>query len=278
MAEFVKVYNMKGFDKYSTPRWQMVPVSSTDKRWIALRGGAGYTITNSDASVVTCTEINKSTLPSGGELQALQSGDRILELKGLAKGSARITATKGSDTLHLDINTKEKKTLQVVFNFVRDSASPRHQTSRVPASAAQWTREINYIYNGQANIYLVNKAARYVTVTRDLGSTIETTQSGTGEEAHLYPLGETADCNYFFVWRMDITDQAGDEDAFAEGKNIVFEDTAGAQVTETMAHELGHVLGLADHYVDARKRELMYGYTDSRGVHLGKTDVNTINT
>ncbi|MBL8179587.1 MAG: hypothetical protein JNK48_33215 [Bryobacterales bacterium] len=276
MAEFVKVFNMKGFDRHSTPRWQMVPVSTTDKRWVALRGGAGFTITNSDAAVVSCTEINKSALPPGGELQALQSGDRILELKGLAKGSARITATKGSEAVHLDINTKEKKTVRIVFNFVEDSASPKHKTTRVPASAGQWIKEMNYIFNGQANVWLENKAARWVTAPLNLGSTITTTQSGTGEEAHLYPLGETADCNYFFVWKMDITDQAGDEDAFAEGKNIVFEDTAGAQVTETMSHELGHVLGLADHYIDARKRELMYGYTDARGVHLGKDDVNTI--
>lgn len=276
MAEFTKVFTMKGFDRHVSPRWQMVPVSSTDKRYMVLRGGTGFTISNNAPAVVTCTEINRSALPAG-TTEPLQTSDRILELTGLSKGSARITATKGAEVVHLDINTKNKKTLQLVFNFVRDSASPRHSTTRVPASAAQWTREMNYIYNGQTNIFLTNKAARVVTAPGNLGTAITTTQSGTGEEAHLYPLGETADCNYFLVWRMDITDQTGDEDAFAEGTNIVFEDTAGAQVTETMAHELGHVLGLPDHYVDARKRELMYGYTDARGVHIGRDDVNIIN-
>ncbi len=275
MAEFFKVFTMKGFDRWRMPRWQMVPAGKY--RYVALRDAAGATVASSDPSVVTCEEITTADLP-GGTREPLQANDRILKLKGIRRGAAKITAMgPGCAPGELEIGVKNRKTVQVVYNFVRDAATPAHQTIRVPASAAQWSLEMNYIFNGQANVYLNNKAARWVDVPKDLGADIITTTSGVGEEADLYPLGDSATgvINFFFVWSMDITDDPDDEDAFTEGRRIVFEDTAGAQLTETMAHEVGHALGLPDNYVT--KRQLMYGITDDRGVDLPKAHVNIIN-
>ncbi len=56
----------------------------------------------------------------------------------------------------------------------------------------------------------------------------------------------------------------------------LLDDRRGKDIAESMAHELGHAMGLSDQYVI--KRELMYGYQHVRGVHLTKGHVNTINS
>ena len=89
----------------------------------------------------------------------------------------------------------------------------------------------------------------------------------------------SADMNYFLVWEyeQDATPTIDDTDAGTLGGNCIFEDNAGFHVGVTMAHELGHFLGRHDHYVVARRLELMYGTTDQRGIHLTKDDVNGMN-
>jgi hypothetical protein len=221
-----------------------------------------------------CKEIAHRELPAGDK-GGLISSDRVFCLLGIARGSAVIQARGGTAApVDLEVDVKFPKIVRISFNFVKDTA--HHQTRRVPAQAAAWVKTMNYIYNGQANVFFISKAARWVTVSKNMGGTITTTKTGVGEEADIYPLADTsADVNVFLVWNMDITDDPADEDAFAEGTRIIFEDTAGRQVAETIAHEVGHTLGLADQYTT--KRELMYGYTDVRGIDLPKPDVNTIN-
>ena len=273
MAQFFKVFNMQGFDRHRATRWQMVPWFGT--RYVALREGAGLSVTSSNPAVVSVIEVKPTDLPAG-DREPLQATDRLFMLFGVWPASAVIRAAGGTGAVNLEVDVKSRKTVRITFNFVKDNAG--HKTKRVPAQAAQWVRTMNYVYNGQANIDIISKDAREVTVAKNLGNTITTTQNGVGEEGDIYPKGDPdADINMFLVWNMDITDSGGDEDAFADGKRIVFEDNAGSQVGETMAHEVGHVLGLDDHYDGPRRRELMYGITDTRGVHLPKEHVNAIN-
>ena len=72
-----------------------------------------------------------------------------------------------------------------------------------------------------------------------------------------------------------ITDAVGQ--VIAHGRNCIFEDHAGRAIEVSMAHEMGHHLGRDDHYIAARKKDLMYGYTDQRGINLTKDDVNGMN-
>jgi hypothetical protein len=244
-----------------------------------LRGGAGLTVTSTDPGVVSVREIGAADLPSGGEPMPIQAGDRIIRLYGAAKGNARIQAKSGTTTVvELEVDAKDKKTVKVSFNFVKDSAG--HKTNRVAASAAGWLGTINYIYNGQANIYATLHATRTVAVPSDLGDQVMWTAGAVSEWNTVTGMGDAgADFNYFLVWEyeQDTTPAIDHTDAGTLGRNCIFEDNAGVKVGITMAHEMGHHLGADDHYDVARKHHLMHGITDERGIHLKKSDVNTMN-
>jgi hypothetical protein len=270
MAEFVKVFDMQGFDRHRAPQWQMVPWVGT--RYVALRDGAGLAVTSMNPTIVTALEVPLSSVPTTDRLP-LQPNDRVFMLLGVSRGNTKVRATGGPGAVDLEVGVKARKNVRISFNFVRDGAG--HKTKRVPAQAAEWVKTLNYVFEGQANTKIILAQSRWVNVAANLGRRITSNKAGVGEQAHLFPLGDSgADVNMFLVWDLDITGNADDEQAFAQGSNIVFRDDAGRQIRETMSHELGHALGLPDQYT--RRREIMYGYTDDRGAHLGKTDVNLI--
>lgn len=276
-ASFEKCFNMKGFDKDASPRWQMVPVGKY--RYMALRGGPGLTVTSTNPGVCAVKEITAAELPTTGEPMPLQPGDRIIRLYGCAKGNCKIQAKNGNTVVvELEVDTKEKKTVHLSFNFVEDSAG--HKTRRSAASAAGWLATINYIYNGQANVYAVLHATRTVRVPSNLGTEVTWTAGTASEWNTVTGMGDTgANFNIFLVWEyeQDNTPTVDNTDAGTLGGNCIFEDNAGTQVGVTMAHEFGHHLGADDHYDGARKHHLMHGITDQRGIHLPKADVNTMN-
>ena len=275
-AEFHKVFNMEGFDKDQNPPWQMVPVGG--HRYIALRNGADMTVRASPASVLTVTEINRSQLPAHGRhMMPLQTSDRIFKLTGVSKGHALLGAGPviGPPSIALQVDTKHRKTVRVTFNFVRDSAG--HQTTRSPSSAVAWVRDMNWIYNGQGNVFVTLRTTRPIAVPINLGPVV-TWSAGAGSEWDtVTALGDAAtDMNYFMVWEYD---QGGpnDTDAGTLTGNCIFEDHAGRAVSVSMAHEMGHHLGAHDHYDGARRIHLMHGITDARGEHLPMEDVNVMN-
>ena len=260
-AQFEKVLNMMGFDKDAHPRWQMVPVGKD--RYMALRDGAGLTVTSTNPAVLTVHEITQAHIPSGGAMMTLHHGDRIFKLHGASKGSAKLQAKNGATTaVELGVDTKNKKTVRLTFNFVKDSAG--HHTHRAPASAGHWVGVINYIYNGQANIFASLRHTRHVRVSSNLGATVMWTAGAGSEWNTVTALGDSgADMNYFMVWDYEQdTDASTDTDAGTLGRNCIFEDHAGRAIEVSMAHEMGHHLGRDDHYIAARKKDLMYGYTD----------------
>ena len=283
MAEFLKAYNMKGFDRYQTPRWQMVPFGGV--RYAILRAGAGLTVTVVNNLLVTRTEVKLVSL-SPTNRQPIQANDRFFKIEGKATGSTRIQAKNaaGAIAVDLEVDVKTKKTVNITFNFVKDNAG--HQTTRNTANVAQWIRTLNYIYGGQTNTEIKQKLNRWVTVPQNLGTVVRFSSHIPGvpaaehEWSAVTALGDAAaDMNLFFVWEyeQDGTPHADQTDAGTLTNNCIFEDNAGAQVPETLAHEIGHYLGCGDHYLAARKRELMYGITDTRGIHIPKQDANIMN-
>ncbi len=274
-AEFHKVFNMEGFDKDQSPKWQMVPVNGT--RYIALRNGAGLTVRSEPANVLTISEIPRSQLPTTGRhLMPLQATDRIFKLVGTGKGHALVKAiaANGAVAAQLQVDTKHRKTVSVTFNFVNDSAG--HHTRRSPTAAVSWVRDMNWIYNGQANIFIHLRTTRSLAVPTDLGEEVTWSAGVNSEWNQLTALRDpAADMNYFLVWEYQ--QDADDTDAGTLTGNCIFEDNAGHAIGVTMAHEMGHHLGADDHYDAARRIHLMHGITDARGEHLPMEDVNVMN-
>ena len=278
-AEWHKVFNMMGFDKDAAPKWQMVPVSGD--RYMALRDGVGLTVTSTDVTKLTATEINRSALPSAGQRMPLQASDRIFKLRGVAKGSARIQAKAGAVLrAELEVDIKDRKNVGITFNFVRDSAG--HHTIRVPASAAQWVRDVNGIYNGQANIFVTLRATRNVAVPSNLGPQVMWDATAGSEWNTVTALGDAgADLNVFLVWEyeQDATPAVDNTNAGTLTGNTIMEDhlTAGKPTFVTIGHEMGHHLGASDRNSATEKAFLMFGAGTRTGVHLPKADVNTMN-
>src|SRR5207344_2800027 len=95
------------------------------------------------------------------------------------------------------------------------------------------------------------------TVDRDLGDVVTTLLRAPGEEVHIFPKGNpSSDFNVFLVWETEITDDPANETGFRDGDNIILDDKGATDIAESVAHELGHALGLPDQYTI--KRKLMY--------------------
>jgi hypothetical protein len=285
LAEFRKVYTIQGFDREAVPRWQMIPM--TESRFMVLRDGAGLTVTSADPAVATVKEIAKKDLPVGSFNETFGATDRFLQLDAVKWGITRIQAktAAGVTAVELEVDTKNLKTVRVMFNFVRDNAG--HQTTRVPASAAQWVIDLNqFIFKAQANVKIVSHApARWVDVAQNLGDVVRfsshlpTVAAAQHEWDVVVAQGNpTADLNVFLVWEYEQDDTPYHDDAGGgtSNSNTLLEDHLQGTLYRNLGHELGHGLGLDDHYDATHKHDLMYGYEDG-GTNLPKAHVNSIN-
>jgi hypothetical protein len=301
-AEWIPVFILEGFDKDAAPRWQMVPRDG--ERFVALRDGAGLTVTSTDATIVTVMEIDVHALPIGRQLSGrnwraagydasstrmpLYRSDRIFRLHGVAKGNAKICAKQAAVLkAELEVGTKNRKTVTVCFNFVHDLHN-KHHTVRHEASAQQWVNDVNAIYNGQANVFVTLLGARRIDVEIDLGKV-----------ADFWPASEwdtiiakgiwSADLNYFLVRKYEkSTPKIDDDNAITLDRNgapavggciVILEDhlTSGKPTFVTIGHEMGHHLGAENNKNPAERDFLMFWWGDRTGVYLPKADVNVMN-
>src|SRR5262245_21089718 len=94
-AEFCRVYSWQGFDKYSTPRWQMVPNGGF--RYVLLRDGAGLTVSMAGTGVAF-TEVTRAQLPAPPSDPVL-AGDRFFKLEGKKWSIDHLRAKSGAVTM-----------------------------------------------------------------------------------------------------------------------------------------------------------------------------------
>ncbi len=277
MPEFFALHRLRGFDATATPPWQMVPVGFW--REVGLSEAAGLTLASTNPAVATAefARQDPASLARAGQRKVIVHGHR--------KGTAFIEARRGSTVVcQLEVGVKASKTVKVAFNFVRDNAG--HRTSRALASVDGLLRTMNSIYTPQTYIHIVKRTARWVQVNKNLGRVVRFSSHLAGVPASQHEWDDVvalrdaaAHWNVFFVWEyeQDTTPFRDDTDAGNLGGNCLFEDNAGVEVGETLAHELGHYLGVRDFYGNTQVDWLMYGYTDVRGRFIPKDHANTMN-
>ena len=262
-----------GFDGSVTPVWQMVPVGG--RRTVILKNAANLTVTSRNPGVASVKDVQ----------QCFVHGGRELIIAGKIRGTTFIDVKNGTRVAaSLEVAVKAKKLVRVSFHFVEDNAG--HKTTRSASSVSGWVRTMNDIMLPQANVEVLKQRAVNVKINQNLGSVVRFSQHLPGVPAseHEWNLvtakgDASADFNVFFVWEyeQDSTPNIDNTDAGALGKNCIFEDQAGTNIGDTLAHELGHNLGCIDYYGAADKPLLMYGITDQRGQKITKAHANTMN-
>ncbi len=277
MPNFFPLHQMRGFDATATPPWQMVPLGFW--REVGLNEAAGLTLASTNPAVAT------AEFAAHDPAALVRAGQRKVIVRGLKKGSAFIEARRGTSVAcRLEVGVKASKTVKVAFNFVRDNAG--HRTRRALASTDNLVRTMNAIYTPQTYIHIVKRTTRWVQVNRNLGRVVRYSAHLAGVSAAQHEWDEVialrdsaAHWNVFFVWEyeQDATPFRDHTDAGNLAGNCLFEDRAGREVGETLAHELGHYLGVADCSDNAQQDWLMYGYTDVRGRFIPKDHANTMN-
>ena len=284
MAEFTRAFRIQGFDRFPAPRWQMVPKDGV--RYVILRNGAGLTVTSRDTGKCTVREVQEREMPAE-DRQPFERGDRFFRLCGVAHGSAIIDAKTGAGAVDvsLEASVKNAKRVKVKFNLVRDNAS--HRTRRDSAAVNREFAIARWMYREQLNVKLESAGVRWVQVPQDLGDVVRFTTHIASVPAaeHEWDVvtalrDPVAELNVFFVWEYEQDNSPAIDHANAgtlDG-NCIFEDNIGDGVPmwRTLSHEIGHHLGVDDHYDDGRKYELMYGRSD-RGIHIPKAHADTMN-
>jgi hypothetical protein len=134
-------------------------------------------------------------------------------------------------------------------------------------------------------VELVNHGIRTPKIAQNLGATIMLPKGslGTTGDAIAAKGDSGVDLNVFFVWDLQETGNSADVDAVttigtaggATPGTCIFEDNAGTGQALSLAHEIGHHLGLR--HDDHRKIDLMWPTTGERGFNLNKADVNIAN-
>jgi hypothetical protein len=286
MAEFTRAFRVQGLDSRANPRFQMVPAGG--RRYVILRDGEGWLVTSSNDGVCRVKEVSVTQLPAD-DRAPFQAGDRFFQLDGGTANVAFITAVDPGLMMfpvQLEVGVKNELRQLVAFNFVRDNAG--HHTTRPTAEVAGLMATARFVWRRQANVRLVTYNIRRVQVPMNLGPTVllpagplilgatGTAIAATGVAGvHL---------NVFFVRDLQQTANAIDIDAVttlgphttANPGVCIFEDTAGRDQGLTLAHEIGHHLGL-DHPGHVNRVDLMWRATDDRGLNLTRADINTAN-
>ncbi len=272
--KFEAIEKDDGFDAKATPvPWLMVPLTGSKK--VRLMNAQDLTVVSVNPGIATVEDVPKCFVHGGRELI----------VKGRTRGTTFIEVRQpGKPAVRMEVAVKNKKTVKLTFNFVEDNSG--HKTKRTASTVDGWVKDMNSILLPQANVEIKKHNVKNVKIDKNLGPVVRFSKHLTGVPAseHEWDLvtskrDSTADLNIFFVWEyeQDINPDHDDTDAGTLDGNCIFEDEAGSEIGETLAHETGHFLGVGDFKTAGELDFLMYGTTDRRGRNIPKAHANIMN-
>lgn len=260
---FEEITPKHGFDNTVNPPWLVVPVhNSPDQNEVRVTVEPATAcpllfFCVEDASKAVPTPTSASGFPQTLVLSGLDKGHTVLKV--------RSQSPTGTVCATLNVCVRDKKTISVDFHFMSDSNG--HGTTRLPAEADAFIAAMNAIWTPQANVVFEKGTVDSPMVTADLGSVVEwypANPANEWDDVVAHRLGGPPDVYFVWEYEQDGTPATDNADAAQLGGDILFEDAAENETGETLAHEMGHYLGVVPADYTDKQDELMHAYTDVR--------------
>ncbi len=264
-----------GFDATVNPHWLVVPVDNPARHNTvravinppSLASAVYFTVDSTATATVTPLQ------PS--------SGNQILTVTGVGKGHAtlraRLNSTTGTICETLNICARNKNVVTVDFHFMWDNSA--HHTTRLTNSVDGYISAMNDIWTSQANVVFVKGSVTSTTLTTDLGTVVEwysTNPQNEWDDISAWRSGAAPDIYFVWEYEQDGTPSTDNTDGAQLGGDILLEDDAGAEVGETLAHEMGHYFGINPADYQDHQEQLMHAYTDVRGRKITHAQVEQV--
>ena len=274
-----------GFDISSFPHRLMIPIEDP-VRLMRVFNGAGLVPATTNA--LSAEVIDPLTQRP---LAVLTSDDQVIGIRARVIGIGEITLNEpgGPPQARLIVAAVAKITVKVAFHYVQNAGVG---TSRNPGDEVAMIAEMNEIYLPQVNIEFESVSARRLPIRENLGLEVNESQrlaSGFTEwDVVTRNRIRAARFNVFFVRELEVGDEgdANPDDADAlttiDGTDCLFEDSAGTDVGETLAHEAGHALNIRHNTpITSTIDMLMWDTTDERGrfipfVHMDRMRLSAV--
>ena len=270
MAKFIGKAN-DGFE----PGWQIVPLSG--QKEITLQGGSGLDVVDGGAHKKIIAL--KETTHGGNRLPV-----RRFMIKGVKRGKTVVWAKdKAKLAAQIVVEVKPQRVVTIALNYVEDKAG--HKTKRSPDTAGALLKKINDIYLPQANVKFRKVSAGILKINEDLGPIVMRDRKTPSKDKFSVLIANRvpgAQINVFFVWECEKAGLDADVEGHAEiaisrneKTNCMVEDSLGTLFERVVAHEVGHNLGLKDHYTNPKL--LMYGKKEKiNGILLTRSEILSI--
>ncbi len=271
-----------GFDATAVPRWLMVPMQNP-LREIRIVNAAGLQIVSRNRSIAEPVSFTRSQ-----PLDRITSDDEVIRVLGKMAGKTRLEVldVDGSIVVALAVSVLTKITVKSAFHFVKH---PTIGTTRRLGAEREMLRVMNSIYLPQVNVEFSHHQARELPITGAFGNEVNeagTLPNGDREWDTIVANRNTgARFNVFFVKELEQAaaeaDGTDDADALATiaGLDCIFEDDAGVEEGESLAHEAGHCLGVRHNSpITSTVDMLMWDTTDQRERFIPKIHVEKMRT
>jgi len=236
-----------GFDGRATPKWQTV--GKGDIAVVFLNNGDDTEVEVVQTGIIKLEEatndpvkkiVNGKTVTTNAAPKNL----RIFRIKGLMPGNAFIEVRRERQLVErLEVLVTETIEFKMSFKFVSDTAG--HSTKRDKSTLKDLIELANIELLNNVNIKIINHNAanQNLRFDRNLGNVVMYQNVG---DIIASKRDKAATFTVFFVWEyeQDDTPKIDNAEAAAVNRVIFFEDEQGYNHSETLIHEIGHLLGM----------------------------------